>query len=322
MPARERSSDPVILVYEPRPHQARAYADRLRSAGLTRIRVASDEREAAEHLPEAEVLFGWRVPVRLLSSAGRLTWIQSMGAGVDDLCAARHLIPPGVVVTRVVGPFGVPIAEYVFAFLLHHFKGVERMRRAQRDGRWDPFVPGTLRGRRLGVAGLGAIGQAVVRLGRAFHMPVRGLSRSGERADIVDEHFGPDDWEDFAAGLDVLVLTLPLTDETRHIVGDRVLSRLRPGAAVVNVGRGALIREADLIHALESGHLGAAILDVFETEPLPTGHPFWRMSGVYVTPHLSGPSEVDDVTAVFLRNLRAWCDGRPLEGVVDLERQY
>ncbi|MCL6453625.1 MAG: D-2-hydroxyacid dehydrogenase [Alicyclobacillus sp.] len=276
-----------------------------------------DDREVSD----VEVVFGWNVPPALLRQMPRLRWVQWSGAGVDAVVLGGGL-PAGVRLTRIVGQFSQPIAEYIFSYLLYVVKDLERMRAAQQRHVWEPFRAGRLAGLTIGVAGLGSIGREVVRKARAFDMHVLGLSASGAHADCVDRHYGPSEWDAFAAAVDVLVLCLPLTDATRHVVDARLLQRMKPDAILVNIGRGALIREPDLLNHLAHGGLRAAVLDVFEQEPLPADHPFWGLSNVYVTPHLSGPSEVEATCQFFVDNLVRYLSGQPLLGEVDLARQY
>ncbi|MBX6351502.1 MAG: D-2-hydroxyacid dehydrogenase [Clostridia bacterium] len=309
-----------VLIHAP--SGAEAYRDWLLSHGCPAvISVSRTEDEAAARVPDVEVIFCWRFPTELFSRAPKLRWVQSMGAGVDDLVRARGLAPD-VRLTRVVGAFGASMAEYVFAALLSRVRDLPRLLEQQRRKEWRPFRADTLEGRTIGVAGLGFVGREIVKRARAFGMRVHGLSRSGRRADFVDRHFGPGSWIDFVRDLDFLVLALPLTPETEGIVDGRVLAAMQPGAVLVNVGRGRLVREAELVEALRAGRIAGAVLDVFEVEPLPAESPLWEMENVLVTPHVSGPSRVEQVASFFLDNLRRFQRGEPLLGEVDRERGY
>jgi phosphoglycerate dehydrogenase-like enzyme len=315
-----REGGPTILAY------SRRIAPKLRAWLLDhdvqgRVLAASSPEEALPLISEVDILFGASFPPELIASAPRLQWIQSMNAGIEELVVA-DTIPESVIVTRVVGQFGKAIAEYVFAELLAHVRELDRTRAAQQEQRWEHFIAGTLEGQTLGVAGLGSIGGEIVRKGRAFDMTVHGLSRTGAAAELVDRHFGPDDWLDFAGSVDVLVLTLPRTTETESVVGRAVLGAMRPHAVLVNVGRGALIDEDALISAAQEGRIGRAILDVFVQEPLPAESPLWSTPNVVVTPHVSGPSTVDGVGQYFLANLERYVAGEALVGIVDRAKGY
>lgn len=296
---------------------AERYADAVRRAapGLE-VRAATSPAQARPLLPAAEILLSWRLPPELYAEATNLLWLQSLGAGVEDIAGAEGL-KASVAVTRIVDQFGVSIAEYVFAELLARVRRLDVARSQQAERCWRPFVADRLAGRTLGVAGLGSVGREVVRKGRAFDMRVVGLSRTADAAALVDRHFGPDGWGEFVRELDVLVLALPLTPATHGIVDAGVLAAMRPDSLLVNVGRGALVREAALVAALRAGRPGGAVLDVFETEPLAPDSPLWRLPGVTVSPHVAGPSRTDDVVAFFLDNLDRFERGEPLVGRVD-----
>ncbi len=307
---------PNILVYHPR--DAAIYAEAIRANGYESVRAAQTLKEAEKYLPGTEVILGWKFPIYLLKNpiASTVRWFQSTGAGVDDF-VADNSVAEEIILTRIVGQFGSPIAEYVFAFLLYITKDIDRMQELQQKRIWDSFIPGSLAGKTIGVAGIGSIGAEIVRKARAFDLNVYGLSASGKQAAIVDQHFQPKQWKDFVKELDYLILTLPLTTETRHVVNRDLLLSMKADACLVNVGRGALINETDLFTVMNEGYLKAAVLDVFEKEPLEKDHPFYSLPTIYLTPHLSGPSTVDGVSRFFLDNLKRYLSGQPLQGVVD-----
>ncbi|MGG5253608.1 D-2-hydroxyacid dehydrogenase [Neobacillus sp. SM06] len=312
---------PNILVYHPR--DSAIYAEAIHNSGYKSVRAAQTPNEAEKCLPGTEVILGWKFPTHLLKSpiASSVRWFQSTGAGVDDFVADQS-IPEEINLTRIVGQFGSPIAEYVFAFLLYITKDIGRMRELQQKRIWDSFIPGSLAGKTLGVAGIGSIGAEIVRKARAFDLNVYGLSASGKQAAIVDQHFHPNLWKEFVKELDYLVLTLPLTTETRHVINRDLLRSMKADACIVNVGRGALINETDLFTVMNEGYLKAAVLDVFEKEPLKKDHPFYSLPSIYLTPHLSGPSTVDGVSQFFLDNLERFLNGEPLYGMVDRNLGY
>jgi glyoxylate/hydroxypyruvate reductase A len=314
------SRSPVILVYS---RSAKAFGDWLAAHDCPgTIHPASSPEDVAAVIGTAEVvLAASRFPVELFARAKRLQWVQSMGAGVDELVGAP-LLPPEVVISRIVGQFGSYIAEYVFAELLATARSLERVRAAQRERRWDHFVAQTLQGQTLGVAGLGSIGKEIVRKGRALDMAVYGLSRSGTAAALVDRHFTPDRWIDFVGDLDVLVLALPRTAETEKVVDADVLGAMRPQAVLINVGRGILVDERALIQAIRGKQIAGAVLDVFETEPLPEDSPLWDLPGVRVSPHIAGPSTPEGVGSYFLSNVHRFILGEPLAGFVDRSLGY
>lgn len=312
---------PTILVYHMK--DAKEYADLIQQQGYSSIKIASTPAEAVKFLPQVEVIFCWDFPDSLIPALSNtpVRWIQSMGAGVDTF--ANHPdFPKHILLTRIVGQFGHLMAEYIFAYLLYLAIDIEKLSKNQKEKRWEPFLPHYLLNKKIGIAGLGSIGSEVVRKARAFDMTVYGLSYSGNRAHLVDRHFYPDEWKSFVLDLDYLILTLPLTPQTQHVIDHKILQAMKPTAILCNVGRGKLIVEQDLIRILKSGHLQAAILDVFEQEPLPQTNPLWSMENVYITPHLSGPGTPESIVQYFLENLTLYKSGQPLKGKVHLDRGY
>lgn len=314
-------AEPTILVYHDT--EAKIYAELIRKQGYTSVQTATTPAEAVKLFPQAEVILCWNFPATLIPKPANtpIRWIQSMGAGVDTFVNHPDF-PKHIFLTRVVGQFSQQMAEYVFAYLLHLAINIDKLAQNQRKKRWEPFFPQYLHQKTIGIAGLGSIGSEIVRKARAFDMVIYGLSYSGKHAHLVDQHFDPAEWKSFVRELDYLVLTLPLTPQTQHVIDREILQAMKPTAILCNVGRGKLIVEQDLIEVLHRGHLQAAILDVFSQEPLPATSPLWSMDNVYITPHLAGPGNPKLVAQYFLENLAHYQKGQPLKGQVDLERGY
>lgn len=310
---------PKIVVYSP--DQAKNYEDMIRRNGFTHVFSASNPKEANEILADTEILLCWKFPFHLLSETPSIKWIQSLGAGVDDLVSSPH-VPKQTLLTRIVDQFGVPIAEYAFSYLLHFNQRIAAIQSAQQEKKWNPFVPELLSGKTIGIAGLGSIGTEMIRKARAFDMNVHGLSFSGKQAHLVDKHYLPDEWREFVKELDYLVLVLPFTENTHHIINRDVLLAMKPSAYLLNVGRGQVVVEEDLIDVMKSGHLRGAVLDVFEHEPLSKESPLWEMPNVYVTPHLSGISTPSRVGDFFIENLKRYMNDEVLAGIVNREAGY
>jgi glyoxylate/hydroxypyruvate reductase A len=309
----------TVLVYHP--DEAQAYARLVRAPrGRIRLRVASGPDEALPHVQEMEVLYAWGFPTRLLPLARRLRWIQVMGAGVDRFLDAPF--PPRVALTRAEGVFGPWMAEYTFGWLLWATQRTEAIRAAQRARRWEPLNPARLYGKTLGIVGLGSIGRVIARVGGALGMGVTGVSRSGRRVPEVERVYRRAAFHEFLAGTDYLVLTVPLTPETRGLIGEAELHAMRAEAWLVNIGRGGLVQEEALVRAIQERWIAGAVLDVFQEEPLPPEHPFWGMPNVVVTPHISGPSDPAEIAPIFNENLRRFLEGPALRGRVDLRRGY
>jgi phosphoglycerate dehydrogenase-like enzyme len=196
-------------------------------------------------------------------------------------------------------------------------------KRASQDaGRWDPTPPGTLRGKQIGLLGVGSIGAAIAKTAKHFGMRVKGYTRSSEDSGDVDGYFHGDDLMAFAADLDYLVSVMPNTSATTHLVDAKLLAALPPRAVFVNPGRGSVVDETALADALRDGRLAAAVLDVFQQEPLPADHVLWRTPNVTITSHTAALSFPADIAPVFIENYRRWIAGDELRYRVDFERGY
>jgi phosphoglycerate dehydrogenase-like enzyme len=174
----------------------------------------------------------------------------------------------------------------------------------------------------MAVIGLGDIGRAIARSAHALGMTVLGVSLSGRPARGVKQVFTPDRLRTALALADFVVLTVPLTRQTRGMIGRAELKAMRPTAWLMNIARGPVVSERALIDALQSRRIGGAILDVFAEEPLPAEHPLWRLPNAVITPHVSGPSTPEELTPIFTRNLARYLAGQPLHHVVDRTRGY
>jgi len=276
---------------------------------------------------EVALVAGWGEPERF-SAAPTLRWVQSVGAGVERLLATAIARRPEVVLTNGSGLHAQPIAEHVFGFLLSFTRNLHLAFADQPRGRWSSEryreTLGTLRGKTLGVLGLGAIGLRVAEIANAFGLRVIGLKRQKEPVAGVAEVYGSDEVDEFLARSELLVNILPLTPATRGWLGRRELALLPRGAFFVNVGRGATVDTEALVEALRSGHLVGAGLDVTEPEPLPAEHPLWTLPNVLITPHYSGaqPNGFKAAGELFVENLGRYVRGEPLLNVVDKQAGY
>jgi len=213
------------------------------------------------------------------------------------------------------------------AAVLYFAKGFPRMLGSQAEGKWDPFDLEPLAGRTMGIVGYGDIGQAVARKARAFDMRVIALRRRPEASagdPLVDEVLPLDARLDLFRRADDVVIATPLTKETHGLVGREEIAAMKATATLTNLGRGGVIDEPALVEALEAGRITGAALDVFATEPLPAGHPFWRLRNVLVSPHCADnkPGWLEDSMRFFLENLERFRRGEPLHNVVDKRRGY
>ena len=254
--------------------------------------------------------------MRICLDAPALSWLQIFSAGVDHPVFAM-VRDRGVRLTTASGAAAIPIAHHVVLCVLALAHDLPGFLRDQQQKMWRPRGIDDVEHRTLGVVGMGPIGTEVARLGVQFGMSVVGMRRSVSGAEPC-ETWTFERLDELLGRVDDLVLAVPLTTETRGMLGDRELRLLRPGARIVNVGRGELIDEPALVEHLRSGHLGGAALDVFTTEPLPPESPLWEMTNVIVTPHTSGETRLASLRTeeLFVDNLGRWVRGEPLRNEV------
>lgn len=270
---------------------------------------------------ESDIVLGEPNLIReTLSHLSTLKWIQSTWAGVEPLLDSS--LRRDYILTNARGVFGGLMSEYVIGYLLAHERRIIERMAAQRNKQWDKSLTGTLRGKTIGLLGVGSIGAEVARTAKFFGMQVRGYTKSSEASKYVDNYFHGQDLLAFANGLDYLVSILPNTKETKRIVDAKLLGELPSHAVFINVGRGSAVDESALIEALEQNKLAGAISDVFEQEPLPAEHPFWTTKNLMMTFHTSAPSFPEDIARVFIENYRLYIEGKPLKHQVDFEKGY
>jgi phosphoglycerate dehydrogenase-like enzyme len=289
----------------------------------------SDEDGARikSQLAEADILFGHNtVATEFLDAATNLKWFQVINAGVERL-AADGALNRGFVVTNASGLAAVPIAEWVMCMMLMLAKDIHKSVRAQAERRWDWGFTGDLTGQTLGIVGMGAIGRETARLASAFRMRVLATRRTVESAtrDEFCEELLPYSGLDRLLGQsDFLVLCVPLTAETHHMIGAAELRKMKPTSAILNIARGSVIDQEALVRALKDGTIGAAALDVTDPEPLPPDSELWSLENVIITPHISGAVKGYGHRAaqIFVANLERWVRGEPLQQLVSAERGY
>ncbi len=285
------------------------------------------KKDLEDKIGGADVAIVWHFAPELLRRAKRLKWVHFAMAGVDD---ALHpaLVESPVLVTSSVGVHAAPAAEHAFAMILAFARGLVPAFANQFQRRWARrgVVYGIqeLQGLTLGVVGLGRIGRAVASLGKAFGMHVVGVKRHGGAVDDVEEVFTPDGLAKVLSRADYLVLCVPLTAETRGLIGVDEFRLMKESAYLINVGRGPLVREDTLLEALRRRWIAGAGLDVFETEPLPPDHPLYNLDNVIISPHVAGvtPYYWERMAKLFVENFNRFLAGEELEKKVDKERGY
>lgn len=309
------------------------------------IRVEKHYPEVPEAVwAEAEVLYtARRFP--LPAQAPRLRWVQTHSAGLDAIINQPIVQAEDVEVTTASGIHSVQMAEYCLGMMLAFMYQIPLMIENKAKALWpekqyEIFNPHGLRGLTLGIAGYGSIGRELARLADALGVRVlaskHDLMRSTEddgymlegtgdpNGDIPDRIYPPEALASMASECDFLVLTLPLTPKTRHVVNEAVLRAMKKTAVLINVARGGVVDEAALISALAAEKIAGAALDVFEEEPLPSSSPLWNLDNVIISPHVSGNTTLYNQKAadLFMENLRRYLEKRPLLNRLNRERGY
>lgn len=283
----------------------------------TRIVAGAAAEAFRQAAPEADVMLVGAVPRELVEQvfgmAPRLEWVHVLWAGLDTLLFPA-LIESPVVLTNGRGVFSHSLAEFVIAGMLWFAKDIRRMRRQQREKRWEKFTVEELRGKRLGIVGHGSIGRAAAALAAAFEMKVVGVGRTSPR----------EEFDEVISTSDFILISAPLTEQTRGLIGEAEFRRMRPHAVLINVGRGPVVDEKALIAALREGRIRGAVLDVFDQEPLPPEHPFWEMENVLLSPHCADntPTWLDEAMQLFLENFERFDRGEPLRNLVNKQAGY
>jgi phosphoglycerate dehydrogenase-like enzyme len=301
---------------------------------LSDMTISNDQAELEQLAPQAEVILfcglsGAAVDFRRLCQlATRLRWVHSTSAGVEKILFPE-LVGSTVPVTNARGVYKRSLAEFAVLGILFHTKKVRRLIDSQRARHWDDFMVSFANERIMGVVGYGEIGRECALLARGLGLRIHALRRNPARSahdPLLDVIFGPDELHRMLADVDVLLCSAPLTPETHHLISDAEFACMKPGAIVINVGRGPVIDEAALVRALQSKRIAGAALDVFEQEPLPASSPLWDMDNVLLSPHCTdrtaNPDWLDLSMQFFVANFRRYLAGEPLENVVDKTAGY
>lgn len=278
------------------------------------------------HWAEAVIVIGWnQQAVELIEKQGtKLRWIQNWGAGVNHI-PFKLLADRDIVLTNTSGVHAFPIAETIFAMMLSFARKLHTSVRYQLKQEWKPATSAEIHGKTICIVGVGAIGKETAKLAKAFRMHVIGVTYSGKPVENVDRIVDRMGLEQALGESDYVVVTVPLTDETRNMFGAQQFAAMKPSAVYINIGRGQTTDEQALIAALQEDVIAGAGLDVFEQEPLPTDSPLWGMDNVIVSPHHSGATDQYDERAIeiFIRNLQDYTAGKELTfNKVDLIKQY
>ena len=299
------------------------------AAPSSEIIVARDksdwEKKAEKSAGRVNVFFGMN-PGQWQSKLSVLHWAQQLGAGADWLGQYPDFIKSDIVLTNASGVHAIPISEHILGLMFALSRKIHFSVRNQMSRQWERRGRmGEIEGSVMGLLGLGAIGSKTAEKAKALGMKVLGLRRNPDQPDPhVDEMFGPDRLNDLLAGSDWVVITVAATPETNGMIGEAQLKAMKPSAHIINIARGKVIAENELIRALTEKRIAGAGLDVFEQEPLPEDSPLWEMKNVIITPHQAGstPYYMDRLVDIFTQNLLRYQAGEPLINVVDKRLGY
>jgi phosphoglycerate dehydrogenase-like enzyme len=296
----------------------------------TRIIVSDDSDQLRQRAPEADSIlsidFTGKKLGPVLPLAARARWVHHFGTGVDG-ALTPEVMANTLPFTNGRGVFRTPLGEWAVGAMLYFSYDLRRVIRQQEAGVWEKFTSRMLQGKTLGIIGYGGIGTAAAERARPFGMRILALRRRTElfsNDPLLDETFAPAQINDLMAASDYVLVAAPLTPETRGMVGAAQIAAMKPTAVIINVGRGPVIDQAALQQALEAAKIRGAALDVFEVEPLPAGHPFYKMQNVLVSPHTADHVEEFHALAyeAFFENFRRFEAGEPLINLVDKHAGY
>ncbi|MGA7815477.1 2-hydroxyacid dehydrogenase [Caballeronia sp.] len=269
----------------------------------------------------------WRPPPEMLACRPDLKAVFNLGAGVDAIVELERThpgtLPPNALLVRLEDTgMSVQMVEYATHAVLRYMRRFDEYDALQRAHKWEKLVPHSRDEFTVGVLGLGVLGTKVVERLTTLSIPVRGFSRTKKDIDGVRTFAGPEQFDAFLDGAKMLINLLPHTPDTEGILSRRAFERLAPGAYLVNLARGAHLVDEDLLHAMKSGQIAAATLDVFHTEPLPEDHPFWRTPRITLTPHISAMTLREESVAQVAEKIAAHARGEPISGIVDVKLGY
>ena len=307
---------PAVLAYLHEPERSAMRFERLAEdhPGVT-VAIANSLEEARPSLAEADVLVSIGAQLgddaaAIFRGASKLAWVQSIGTGTDNMLGHPEL-RAGATVCNVHGVHGPQLSEAAFAAMLSFARAIPQTLRNQQDRRWQRTAPTLLHGKTVGIFGLGAIASELAPRCTAFGMRVIGISGTARDVPGFERVYPRAALADALVQLDYLVVLTPLTPETHHVLGRTAFAAMKPGAVLIDLARGGVVDEAALLAALDAGELAGAALDVFETEPLPSGSPLWNHPKVIVTPHNAGfhTGYADQAYAAISANMARYLTG-------------
>jgi D-2-hydroxyacid dehydrogenase (NADP+) len=275
-------------------------------------------------ISQVNILVAGKFNKEILEKAGKLQWVHALAAGVERLLFPEF-VESDIVLTNSSGVHPTPISEHVLGMMLMVSRKLHESYKNQLQKEWSRPVPTELYGKTLGIVGFGSIGERIGSLGKSIGMHVIGMKRNTDyKTENAHELLPPDRLDELLERSDFVVISLPLTKATEKLITKREFEIMKETAYIVNISRGKIICQDDLVHALESEEIAGACLDVFEEEPLPAESPLWEFDNVLVTPHYAGstPEYFNRAIDIFCDNLERFLTGAPLVNVVDKTAGY
>jgi phosphoglycerate dehydrogenase-like enzyme len=309
-----------LLILSPRAH---TYEKLIKGGSLPDLEIstATSVDQVHKNIDQSNILLAAPdLAYHIIPKLKNLQWVQSTWAGVNRLmgqeCRKDYLL------TGVKGVFGPIMSEYVFCYILMHARNVFSCYSHQKEKQWEMPIPGLLRGKKLGVMGVGSIGSTIAKTGQFFNMITYGFAKNTAAQEGIDRMFSSSELLGFVSDVDYLVSVLPQTPHTDSLINADTLQAMKPEAVLINVGRGNVVDETALIDALNNKQIAGAVLDVFQQEPLAQDHPLWTTPGVIITSHKAALTYPDDVAPLFIENYHHFTSGKQLRFIVDFTKGY
>ncbi|MGD8544080.1 MAG: D-2-hydroxyacid dehydrogenase [Candidatus Bathyarchaeota archaeon] len=293
------------------------------------VRKESKDSALIDAVGEAEILFTGEANREMITAAPKLRWIHSWGAGVDRLLSIPEMARGSIILTNSSGIHSIQISEHVIGLMLIFTRKLKEFILFQNDGVWhvpdETYIFDELKGKTVGIIGLGSIGSEIAKKAKCFGMTVLAIRRTiTAKPTFVDELLPSYDLKRLLKESDFVVISAPLTSKTRGMIGAQEFANMKRTAYIINIARGEIIQQNELIAALKQKKIAGAGLDVFETEPLQPNSDLWHMKNVIITPHVAGETVhyYERTTKIFCENLRRYINKTPLINVVDKKAGY
>lgn len=287
--------------------------------------ITCDFEQATQYIRDIDILVTWgSMDIRpLYLDAPKLTWIHSLSAGVEGLIFSE-IKNANTILTNSRGIHGIPVSEHVFAMMLAFTRGLDVFIRQQAKHQWKRTTVDEIHGKTIGIVGLGSIGREIAKKAKGMGMQVVASKQTMTTELFVDELYPPENLHELLSLSDFVVTALPLLEETKHLFTIKEFAAMKPSAYLINIARGGIIKQDDLVAALEQKLIKGACLDVFDEEPLPESSPLWDMQNVIITPHVAAlsPSYLDRAIKLFADNLSRFQQNKEMLNIIDKAKGY